>query len=676
MSALSSVLVKFTADVSNVQNSIKTAMGQVRDAGKEMGESGGLMGRAFSGFQAVALPAIGAVSTALGGLSLGKGVSFNADLEQAAISFETLLGSVDRAKAMIQDLQQFGASTPFEFPGLQDSAKLMLAMGFQAESVMPNLKALGDAVAAVGGDQEMLKGVTMALGQMATKGKVSAEEMNQLAERGIPAWDLMAQKMGMSKQQLMDLSSQGKIMAEQAVPALIDAMGTKFAGAMDKQSQSFKGMLSTLSDNVNMLLGMVFEPVSAKLKELMPLAINFVNAFSDGFKAGGLAGAIEAIFPPGVAAVINAITAAVTGLFTLLVTNWPIIYPILTGIAAGFAAFEVIAKVQAATAAIKAFSLATSALAGPVGAAVVAIGLLVAAGIYLYQNWGSISAYLSNVWNQVAQAGAAVVQTLTEAWNRISGVAASVFQSVQGAISGAMQSAQGAVESAWAGISRTWNSTTSSIQQMTTEKLGGINTITASAWETMKTLWDEGKVALWGLAVALWQGIMDTFNAAPAKLMICMQTVKETLMNAWNLIKTDAVTMGKNVIMGFVSGLTSFASYLYNAALGVFRRVTDAASRALDIHSPSRVMMQMGKYTAQGFALGMGAEAGTVTAAGQAMAAAAVGGLGGYAAPAMTAPDLSVGNQGNSFNITINGSNGQEIWAELERQLIRRGVKF
>ncbi|MBC9785109.1 phage tail tape measure protein, partial [Heliobacterium chlorum] len=158
MSALSRVLVKFTADISSVNATIKTAMNQVKTAGKEIDASGGIMGKAFDGFKAVALPAIGAVSAALGGLSLGKGVSFNADLEQAAISFETLLGSADRAKQMIQDLQQLGASTPFEFPGLQNSAKLMLAMGFNAESVMPNLKAIGDAVSAVGGGEEMLNG--------------------------------------------------------------------------------------------------------------------------------------------------------------------------------------------------------------------------------------------------------------------------------------------------------------------------------------------------------------------------------------------------------------------------------------------------------------------------------------------------------------------------------------
>ncbi|MBC9786761.1 tape measure protein, partial [Heliobacterium chlorum] len=300
------------------------------------------------------------------------------------------------------------------------------------ESVMPNLKAIGDAVSAVGGGEEMLNGVTMALGQMATKGKVSAEEMNQLAERGIPAWDLMAQKLGMSKQQLMDLSAAGKVMSDQAVPALIDAMGTKFAGAMDKQSQSFKGMISTLSDNTNMLLGQLFDPIFQKLKELTPLAIHFVNAFSEGFKSDGLSGAISAAFPPEIAVTINTILAAVTGLFNFLTSNWSIIGPILAGIAVGFAAFDVITKIQAAVQAIQAFSLATSALAGPVGIAVVAIGALVAAGIYVYQNWNSISQFLTGCWQRISVVATTtwsgmvsylsgiwmgVTQSTTSAWN-------------------------------------------------------------------------------------------------------------------------------------------------------------------------------------------------------------------------------------------------------------------
>ncbi|WP_207732442.1 phage tail protein, partial [Heliobacterium chlorum] len=290
--------------------------------------------------------------------------------------------------------------------------------------------------------------------------------------------------------------------------------------------------------------------------------------------------------------------------------------------------------------------------------------------------------YLSGIWMGVTQsttsAWNACTQFLTSCWNTLSAMASVAFQAVRNDINGAMTTAQNVVSSVWGSIAQTWNSTLDGIQSWTTEKLTAMNTFISSAWETLKGIWDAGRVDLWDIAIKLWQGIYDTFAQAPVKLLACMTTIKKTLTDAWQLIKNDAIEMGKNVIYGFVNGITSMASYLYSAALGVFNRVTSAASKALDIHSPSRVMIEMGRYTAQGFALGINAETGMVTGAGLAMASAAVGSVGGYsyATSALTAPELTQGSRGNSFNITIHGSNGQEIWAELERQLIRRGVKF
>ena len=160
----------------------------------------------------------------------------------------------------------FAAHTPFEFPGLQNSAKLLLAMGVNSKDVLPYMHSIGEAVSAIGGNEETLSGVSMAIGQMVTKGKISAEEMGQLAERGIAAWDILSQKMGKSKSELMDMASQGKLFSDQVVPLLVEGMGTKFAGALDKQSKTFNGMISTMKDNLSMLSGKLAQPIFEKLK--------------------------------------------------------------------------------------------------------------------------------------------------------------------------------------------------------------------------------------------------------------------------------------------------------------------------------------------------------------------------------------------------------------------------
>ncbi|MBC9785501.1 tape measure protein [Heliobacterium chlorum] len=703
MSALSSVLVKFTADISDFNSKMQSAMGQVQKTGKQMQQDGFTMGGAFTSLKNLALPALGAIAATLGGLSISKGLSFNADLEQAAISFETLLGSAEKAKAMIKDLQQFGATTPFEFPGLQKSAKLMLAMGFNADSVMPNLQAIGDAVSAIGGGEDVLNGVTMALGQMATKGKVSAEEMNQLAERGIPAWDLMAEKLGMSKQQLMELSSQGKIMADQAVPALIEAMGTKFSGAMQKQSQTFTGMLSTLKDNTNMLLGQVLQPVSERLKALMPIAIEFVDKLSTGFKTDGLKGAIEAAFPPTVAIILNGIITGVSTLFSLLQNNWSIIGPILVGIATGFAAFSAIQGIMAGVSVTMAtFASITAALATPVGIAAAAIGALVVTGIYLYENWEEITQRLTDCWNGIKSIASSIWEAITKVINdfcadisntvllliggnlgdiwdqsmqRISTSTHSTLNSVKEWFSQIMDSIANRADLAWTAIGQIWDETCTRIKMSTGDSLSWIKNTITSDTEILQNIWDAAAKNLGVITQELWKLILQYFKNAPMLLAAAMKVIYDVLHQKWMDMKNDAYSMGQNLVRGFVEGMRALGSWLYSSVSSLFTGAVNAAKRALDIRSPSRVMMQLGEYTAQGFAIGMDSREMTVQKSAISLADTAISGVSGYR-PTVSTLELAGTGAGHTFNISIQGSNAQEIWEQFERQLARRGVKW
>ncbi len=203
----------------------------------------------------------GAITTAISGVSgalkngFSAGIEYNKMLEKASISFNTLLGSADKAQQHLKALQAFGEATPFEFPDLIKASQRMQAMGFSAEKIIPTLRSVGDAVSAVGGGREELDGVVLALGQMMTKGKVSAEEMNQLAERGIPAWDLLAQAIGRTKAETIKLSEQGRLSGGRAVEGIVAMMGERFGGQMDKMSQTLEGRESNFQDILNRQLG-------------------------------------------------------------------------------------------------------------------------------------------------------------------------------------------------------------------------------------------------------------------------------------------------------------------------------------------------------------------------------------------------------------------------------------
>lgn len=293
-----------------------------KDARATSGSGGGLtqlaslLGTGLKTAAIAAVAAIGAVGTAVA----VTGTNFDNMKEQATIAFTTMLGSGERARAFLDDLQKFAASTPFEFPDLVTASQRLLAMGFAADRVKPLLTSVGDAVAGLGGNSEMIDRVTTALGQMQAKGKVSSEEMMQLTEAGIPAWQFLADAIGKSVPEAMDLvsGSAKKAAADQglawktlsdgtleaipkmrsvaqaakdsgldvatAITAITDGMNAKFGGLMEKQSHTFGGLVSTLKDTFTQLSGQVMQPFFGLMTDGLQKIVDWTS--SPSFTSG------------------------------------------------------------------------------------------------------------------------------------------------------------------------------------------------------------------------------------------------------------------------------------------------------------------------------------------------------------------------------------------------------
>lgn len=203
-------------------------------------------------------------------------LKLGSDFQQAQIAFTTMLGSASKANAFLADLKAFAAKTPFEFPGLVDAARRLQAMGFAGEQVIPILRSIGNAAAALGGGAQSIDRITTALGQMQAKGKVSTQEINQLAEAGINAWKILAEKMGKSIPEVMKLAEKGMINAARAVPEILAALDKQYAGMMDEQAKTIEGRWKNLKDKINFImmdLGKGLEgPAGAAMDALHPLA--------------------------------------------------------------------------------------------------------------------------------------------------------------------------------------------------------------------------------------------------------------------------------------------------------------------------------------------------------------------------------------------------------------------
>lgn len=192
---------------------------------------------------------------------------FNAELQNSGIAFTTMLGSGQKAQVFLDQLKAFAKSTPFSFGDLVTNAQNMMGMGIAAQDVIPDLTALGDSVASVGGSAEQVKQVTLAFDQMNAKGTVDLGNMNQLMEGGVPnALKIMAAGYHKTTGEMISMISTGKIQSSVALPMLIQGLekGTAstaaLGGMMDKQSQTFTGALSNIQDGLQQAIAGAFKP--------------------------------------------------------------------------------------------------------------------------------------------------------------------------------------------------------------------------------------------------------------------------------------------------------------------------------------------------------------------------------------------------------------------------------
>jgi len=271
----SAVTAGAIANLKSLETAAKGVDSSLQNAG---GGSGGLS-KFLGGFGRLATIGVGALG-AMGAAAGMMGIKTAAANEQALISFETLLGSAGKAKKMFDDLNKFAASTPFEFPQLRDAASKLLTTGVAADRVIPIMTALGDATSAMGTGAEGIGRAVYALQQMNTAGKVTGQDMMQLASSGVPIWDALAASIGKSVPEVRKLASDGALVANDVMTAIETYAGpamTRVKGMMAVQSQSMMGLMSTLKDTISIELGKMMQPAAEGLKKMLPELIKMVG---------------------------------------------------------------------------------------------------------------------------------------------------------------------------------------------------------------------------------------------------------------------------------------------------------------------------------------------------------------------------------------------------------------
>ncbi len=220
----------------------------------------------IAGLGTKALGAIGGVTALFAGLK--KAIESSAELEQLNISFEVFLGSAEKAKEVIGKLKDFEKKTPFDSEQVNKAGRALLAFGFSTQELIPTLQAVGDVAAGTGKDFNEL---ALIYGKAKAQGLIQGEELNQLAEAGIPIYGELAKVLGVSESQIRKLGEQGRINftdLEKVFQNLTNE-GGRFAGLMERQSQSAAGLFSTLKSVFDSLFSQIGTALQPAIKELL-----------------------------------------------------------------------------------------------------------------------------------------------------------------------------------------------------------------------------------------------------------------------------------------------------------------------------------------------------------------------------------------------------------------------
>ncbi|MGD6775227.1 tape measure protein [Sutcliffiella horikoshii] len=559
---------------------------------------------------------LGGGLTAASGVAMGVGLNYLAGMEKAEIGLNTLTGSAEETERIMSDLQDFAVKTPFEFDGMLQGTRRLIGMGMASGDATDMLKATADAVAAAGGGASELDGVLLALGQIQAKGKISAEEMNQLAERGIPAWGLLSDQMGLSTEELMKLSSEGKLLASDALPALQKGFTDAFGGAAEDQSNSFLGRLANIKEQLNILAGALAEPIFEPLGNAMGVAVEKLSGLSTWFQK----------LPEPLRMVIS-LGAILAPLFILLAGGLLLLIPLIASISTNFAAFKV---------AMAAVGPALTGTLGPIALIVLAIAGLIAAVIWAWNNIDSFRAFVIDAWKWIQEAFEVALIYIGEIVKTVMNEVTAFFSEQLAKITAFWAEngdrIMGHVKTAMDFAGKVIKTTMSVIEALFTTIWPIISGAVQIAWGLIKTIVGIGVDTVLGLIDAAmyllegdWEGAWDSIKGIAEDIWDNIEGFFENI---------DLKQIGKDIIQGLINGIGAMATKAAEKALEVASAVKNTITGFFGVKSPARLMIDIGGDIGAGLNIGIGNATKSLIKTAKSVSTATLGGF-NFGEPAM-----------------------------------------
>lgn len=200
------------------------------------------------------------------------------EYQQLEVAFNTMLGSKAKADALMTQLVNTAAKTPFDLVGVSSSAKQLLAYGVAADKVNDTLVRLGNIAA---GLSIPLQDIAWLYGTTMTQGRLYAEDLNQFTGRGIPMIRELAKELGVAENEVKALVSEGKVgfPEVQKVIENLTNSGGMFYNLMEEQSKTITGKISNMGDAISVMLNEIGQANEGTISSILETGISAIENY-------------------------------------------------------------------------------------------------------------------------------------------------------------------------------------------------------------------------------------------------------------------------------------------------------------------------------------------------------------------------------------------------------------
>ncbi|MCM3411460.1 tape measure protein [Metabacillus litoralis] len=407
----------------NFSSTVKKAAGGLSDFQRKVQHSRNQVSQfksnAVASFSSVAKSVAGLAAAYVGFQAASSvfttGINAASSLEGYRNTLEVVMGDTKKAAETMKWAVDFANKTPFETDSVVEATTRLQSYGIAAQKHLP---AIGDMAGVMGKD------VMQAVEAVAD---AQTGELERLKEFGITKAMIEKKAGEMFKNQVV-VNNKGQIVEQEKFnQALFALMDDKYAGGMERQANTFKGVMSTItgvwktglatmmgiSAEGEIVQGGLFDTIKDKATQLGSKLTQMAN---DGtFEGIGLKikSGIETATNT-LKTVKDVLTEVYEGgktVYSFFSDNWSLISPIVYGVGGAILFYKTATTI--ATVATKtwqgvtyAMTIAQGLLNGtlaisPLGWIAIAIGAVVAVGVLLWKNWDTIREKASQLWQRL-----------------------------------------------------------------------------------------------------------------------------------------------------------------------------------------------------------------------------------------------------------------------------------